>query len=333
VLVRRYPGLRNTTLRLLEPLGAPEECAATVESNEPQADTSSGVSLCFSGVRVRAAGHDILRDIELQIASGEHVAIVGNSGAGKSSLVGVLLGWHRPEGTVCVDDAPLTGEALQILRTQTAWVDPQVQLWNASLLGNLLYGVEPNAEREIAQATAAADLDSVLERLEAGFQSQLGEGGALISGGEGQRVRFARAALRPKTRLVVLDEPFRGLSRDKRRKLLRTARKHWQTATLLCVTHDLAETLDFPRVLVVEGGRIVEDGRPAELAKQDSRYRALLSAERATLELFESQAGFKRWTLDNGALRPETPEPHAAPVALPLRTAPQEANYEARHVG
>ena len=84
----------------------------------------------------------------------------------------------------------------------------------------------------------------------------------MLSGGEGRRVRLARALLRPEARLVILDEPFRGLDGADRRELLARARVMWRHATLLCITHDIAQTTDFTRVLVLESGRVVEDGQP-----------------------------------------------------------------------
>ena len=114
--------------------------------------------------------------------------------------------------------------------------------------------------------------------------------------------RFARALLRPDARLVILDEPFRGLERGQRRELLARARRFWRDATLLCVTHDVAETADFERVVVIEGGRIVEQGAPAELGA-GSRYRALLEGdERARRELW-SASSWRRARLDDGRLR------------------------------
>jgi ABC-type transport system involved in cytochrome bd biosynthesis fused ATPase/permease subunit len=158
------------------------------------------------------------------------------------------------------------------------WVEPSVYLWNRSLLDNLRYGIEGGAPVEAA--IGEADLDEVLGRLPIGLQTPLGEGGALLSGGEGQRVRLGRGVLRPSPRLVILDEAFRGLERPRRTALLGRARARWRAATLLCITHDIADTLDFGRVLVVSGGRIVEDGAPAALAATDSKYRALLDADR-----------------------------------------------------
>ena len=216
---------------------------------------------------MRAGGHPILTDLNLALAPGSHVAIVGPSGAGKSSLVGLLLGWHRPAtGRVLVEGRPLDDQHLAWVRQITAWVDPAIQLWNRPLLDNLCYGVADAPASLVAQALAQADLRSVLDRLPDGLQTPLGEGGGLVSGGEGQRVRLGRALARRGVRLVILDEPFRGLDREQRRALLQRARQVWSTATLLCITHDVRSTQAFDRVLVVEEGQIIEDGTPASLA-------------------------------------------------------------------
>lgn len=253
---------------------------------------------------MRAAGHTILDKIDLDIEAGAHVAIVGPSGAGKSSLVGILLGWHRPTtGSVLIDGEPLDSERLECLRRDTAWVDPTVQLWNRALLDNLRYGVAAAAFSALDQVLDAADLLDLLEKLPDGLQTQLGEGGALVSGGEGQRVRLGRGLLRPGVRLVILDEPFRGLERERRRELLARARRWWRAATLLCITHDVGETQGFDRVLVVEGGEIVEAGVPADLAaRPDPRYRALLEAERQVRQGLWSSGVWRRLWLEGGRL-------------------------------
>jgi ATP-binding cassette subfamily B protein len=316
----QYPGHRNVTLRLLEPLGALEQSSVLSPPSSPDSHQSSatscqspadggqspvtGVSVTFDRVSVRAAGHQILDGVRLTIPDGLHVAIVGPSGAGKSSLVSLLLGWHWPAaGRVLIDGRPLDGAALDRLRRETAWVDPAVHLWNRSLLDNLQYGADDRATNSVGAAIEAADLRGVLERMPDGLQTPLGEGGGSISGGEGQRVRLARAMMRRDARLVILDEPFRGLERHSRRELLERARTLWRRATLLCITHDVGETLSFDRVLVVADGRLVEDGRPAVLAGQaDSRYRAMLDAEEMVREGLWTDVGWRGLRLDRGQL-------------------------------
>jgi ATP-binding cassette subfamily B protein len=299
----QYPAYRNMTLRLLEPLGALEEQAAQGETRErlTPAAPEAAAAIRMENVSVRAAGHTILEDINVEVPAGSHVAIVGPSGAGKSSLVGLLLGWWRPaSGSVLVDGESLAGR-LEEVRNATAWVDPAVHLWNRSFFENLRYGAGNGNARPMMQVIEAAELRRVLERLPEGFETHLGEGGGLVSGGEGQRVRLGRALLRGGTRLAILDEPFRGLDREQRRELLQRVRRLWRDVTLLCITHDVSETRAFDRVLVIEGGKIVEDGHPEALAEKSvSRYRALLDAERAVQLSGWSRGAWRRLRLDNG---------------------------------
>jgi ATP-binding cassette subfamily B protein len=237
----------------------------------------------------------LLEGIDLEIAAGSHVAVVGPSGAGKTTLLGLLLGFHFPEeGRVLVDGSVLSGGRLADVRARTAWLDPAVQLWNRSLEENLRYGNEET--RDLSPALP------VLEGLTLPLESNLGEGGALVSGGEGQRVRFGRALLREGVRLALLDEPFRGLDRQTRKDLLKRARDHWKYATLLAVTHDVSECEDFDRVLVLENGKIVEDGAPSELYRHEgSRYRRLLEVERELARLW-SEGGWRNFRIENGRL-------------------------------
>ncbi|HEY3458100.1 MAG TPA: ATP-binding cassette domain-containing protein [Bryobacteraceae bacterium] len=302
MLARQLPAHRNLTLRLLEPLGAPEEFVGQVGDlrrvgNPPIIE--------FHGVSAEASGHPILTEIDLTIETGTQLAIVGPSGAGKSSLVGILLGWLTPrQGTVRIDGEPLDCERL---RLATAWVDPGVQLWNRSLFDNLRYGAPPEAP-PIPETISTAMLHGVLESLPQGLQTKLGEGGALVSGGEGQRVRLGRALARRDAKLVILDEPFRGLDREKRRELLARAREFWRGATLLCITHDLEETRSFDRVAVVEAGRIAEQGAPADLAAQgNSRYAQLLAAEQRTRSGLWSGALWRRIRIHSGQIVEELP--------------------------
>jgi ABC-type bacteriocin/lantibiotic exporter with double-glycine peptidase domain len=302
IIAWQYPSYRNVTLRLLEPLGALEQLALRSEASiQPRA---AGASIAFDNVSVVAAGHQVLHEINLSISPGTHVAIVGASGAGKSSLVGLLLGWHRAaSGSVFVDGRELDDLGLIQLRPQIAWVDPAVQLWNRPLLENLRYGLPVEPGLPIESAIEAAELTRVIERLPKGLETPLGEAGGLVSGGEGQRVRLGRALLRPGVRLAILDEPFRGLDLEQRHKLLTRSREVWRKATLLAITHDIVEAMTFERVLVLEDGRIVEDGNPRELARNpESRFKAMLKAESAIRDEFWSGAEWRHLRLHNGQL-------------------------------
>ncbi len=313
-LAHRYPAQRNVMLRLAEPLAAPEAAqaepaaAAGATPAEPAVRRAAGcASIRIEHGRVLAAGHTVLDDIDLTVAAGEQIAIVGLSGAGKSSLLGLLLGWHRlSEGHLSVDGQPLDEARLPALRRETAWVDPAVQLWNASLLDNLTYAGGDETLDRLSGALDAARLRGLLQHLPQGLQTPLGEGGARVSGGEGQRVRLARALLQDDVRLVLLDEPFRGLDRTQRGVLLAEARTWWRGKTMLCVTHDVSHTLEFDRVLVVEDGRILEDGPPGALAAGASRYRELLDAEQRVCNGLGRDPSWRRLRLAGGVVEPAT---------------------------
>ena len=302
-LAQQYPALRNVLVRLLEPLNAPSETPDGAALEAGTAARSGPVAIAVEGGSVLAAGHTILQELDVAIAPGEHVAVVGSSGAGKSSLLGLLLGWHRlAGGTLRLDNAPAGAADIERLRPATAWVDPAIQLWNRPFLDNLMYASEGTALDQIGPVLDAARLRGLLQKLPSGLQTWLGEGGALLSGGEGQRVRLARAFLQRDVRLALLDEPFRGLDRSQRRELLVQTRAWWKDATLLCVTHDVAETQSFDRVLVVEGGRIVEDGRPGALAQQETRYREMLLAEQEVQSRLWQDPRWRRIRVEDGAL-------------------------------
>jgi ABC-type bacteriocin/lantibiotic exporter with double-glycine peptidase domain len=300
--IRQFPAYRNILARVLEPLAAPDESTPVHEAAvDPGAH---GVGVVFDSVEVRLRGRRVLEQIDLTILPGEHVAVVGRSGAGKSTLAGLLLGWRAPTaGAIRVDGEPLDVPRLAMLRRATAWVDPSVQLWNQSLFDNLRYGDRGTIVASIGSIIEEAHLGEILETMPSGLQSPLGESGRLTSGGEGQRIRYGRALVRRPVRLAILDEPFRGLDRDRRHELLVRAREIWSGRTMLCVTHDIEETLAFDRVLVLDEGRIVEDGNPRALAAATgSLYATLLEAERTVQTTLWGDGRWRRWRLEGGAL-------------------------------
>lgn len=301
----QYPMYRNRMLRYLEPLSAPNEEEDVILGKEEKENLHlEGIQICFDHVSLENNGHSILKDINLEIQKGEHLAIVGASGAGKSSLTGMLLGWDQPNmGELQINNRRLTGKEIARIREKTVWLDPSVQLWNRSLLDNLKYGGGTISNSEITNILNDADLYHILEKMPKGMQTKLGEGGGLVSGGEGQRVRLGRSLLKKNVELVILDEPFRGLDSDKRSMFIKAAKKHWKDATLLFISHDIDDTKSFDRVIVMDKGSIVEDGVPKNLLRRKSSlYKDLHSAEEAVkIGVWENES-WKQYTLDNGKI-------------------------------
>jgi len=303
-LACQYPRLRNTLLRVTEPLGAAEEEDARDDAGTGAAVPTTGVAITMDQVGVSAGGHAVLDDLNVCIAPGEHIAMVGVSGAGKSSFAGLLLGWQRPTtGEFTVEGRSIADATLAGLRRSTVWISPEVHLWNRSLLDNLQYGATDESVA-MGELLDKAALIPLVEKLPDGMQTPLGESGRRLSAGEGQRVRFGRGLHRSQARLVVLDEAFRGLERPRRQRFLAVARSRWAHATLVHITHDIEDTLGFDRVLVMGGGRIVEDGSPQELASHaGSRYRELLDAAESVSERVWSDPAWRAVRLDDGHLR------------------------------
>ncbi|WP_437639413.1 ATP-binding cassette domain-containing protein [Sorangium sp. So ce854] len=301
-----WKNVRNVSVRLFAPLAAPEVDLprAPAACGDGAPGEERGASIDLRGVSVQAGGHTLLSEVSVSLPAGAHVAVVGSSGAGKSSLLSLLLGWVRPSrGELLVDGRPLDGAALARLRRGTAWVDPAIQLWNRTLLENITFGHAGDALARVPLAMGQAELTDVLEGLPDGLQAAIGEGGARLSGGQGQRVRLGRALMKGDARLVLLDEPFRGLERERRRALLARARERWRPATLIFVSHDVMDTVGFDRVLVVEGGAVVEDGAPRELLGDPrSRYRALADADARARDDVWSKGRFRSATMAGGRL-------------------------------
>ena len=186
------------------------------------------------------------------------------------------------------------------LRRETAWVDPSIQLFNVPMEENVRYASGSGDVAQLPFALSEAELYEVLERIP-DSQMPLGEGGGMLSGGEGQRVRLARALMQARPRLVILDEAFRGMDRAMRSELLQRCRRRWSDATFLFVTHDVYETADCDRVIVMQAGRVVEYDTPdALIGHGDSLYNRMRESNREIRDELWGNPMWRRVELRNG---------------------------------
>jgi len=304
-LTGMYPGLRNRMVRILEPINSQPETELSDENapTENFDNQNTGMKIELKHTSVFAAERQILDDIHLTIQAGEHIAIVGSSGAGKSSLMKLLLGFYQPDTGQILIDNKLLSPNMNSIRRQTAWIDPSVHIWNRPLSDNIRYGTEEEDQYKYCMIMEQAGLIKVLNSLPDGNNTRLGEGGRLVSGGEGQRVRLGRGMYRNGARLVILDEPFRGLGRTERSQLLQKALNHWHDSTLIFISHDVQDTIHFDRVLVMSHGKIVEDAAPQNLLlKKDSIYRSIVNHEKEIRQSIVNKAQWRKWWIENGKL-------------------------------
>ncbi|WP_152048046.1 ABC transporter transmembrane domain-containing protein [Aureimonas psammosilenae] len=217
----------------------------------------------------------ILDRVSFTVKPGETVAIVGPSGAGKSTVFGLLERFYDPlSGEIIVDGVDLRHADLETLRHRIAIVPQDVTVFAASVADNIAFGA-PNAERASVEAAAKAALaDEFVRRLPQGYDTMIGERGMLLSGGQRQRIAIARAILR-NAPILLLDEATSALDAESELLVQEALDRLMRQRTTIVIAHRLATILKADRILVMDGGRIVESGTHAELLSGGALYTRL----------------------------------------------------------
>ena len=228
----------------------------------------------FIDASVRYDGQEIpaLDKVSFRAMPGTVTAIVGRSGSGKSSLIRLLPRFYEPSsGQVLLDGRPLSDYRLEDLRRQIALVGQRVMLFDGSIAANIAYGQDQSRLEAIGRAADAANASEFIERLPQGFGTPIGENGALLSGGQRQRVAIARAMLKDAP-ILILDEATAALDNESER-LVQDALNHLiPDRTTLVIAHRLSTIEHADQVLVLDHGRLVEQGTHAELLARGGLY-------------------------------------------------------------
>ena len=258
-----------------ELFGLLEEPAEPDEGTHEPARLAGRVTLEGVTFRYAEGQPEVLKGIDLEVAEGEMVAIVGRSGSGKSTLVGLLPRFYRPSaGRVLIDDVPLDAYRLAPLRRQIALVSQQVTLFNSSIAANIAYGVENPDPTAIEAAARSAHAHEFIERLPHGYATVVGDNGVMLSGGQRQRLAIARAIFKDAP-LLILDEATSALDTESERHIQAALEEVCKGRTTLVIAHRLSTIERADRILVMEQGEIIEQGSHAELLARDGAYAAL----------------------------------------------------------
>ncbi|MGL5602384.1 MAG: heme ABC transporter ATP-binding protein/permease CydC [Silvania sp.] len=245
----------------------PEVQFSTASSDVPErlALLLTDVSFAYEGQAQQA-----LDNVNLTIPAGAHVAVLGRTGCGKSTLLQLLTrAWDPAQGQIQFNDTPLMQIGEKALRQSVSVVPQRVHLFSATLRENLLLAAPGAADDVLSAMLAKVGLHKLLE--DEGLNSWLGEGGRQLSGGELRRLAIARALLHDAP-LMLLDEPTEGLDATTERQILDLLAKEMQDKTLLMVTHRLRGLADFDQIIVMDNGKIIEQGSHAELLAKQGRY-------------------------------------------------------------
>jgi len=245
-----------------------------IEDAPPLKLLSSEISfekVCF-GYR---SDRPILHDVSFSIGRGQTLAVVGPSGAGKSTLVKLLCGFYRAnQGRICIDGQDISEVSQQSLRAALGVVPQDTVLFNDTLLENVRYGRPDASDIEVEEAIATANLSAFVSSLPDGLQTLVGERGLKLSGGEKQRVAIARTILK-RPSILLFDEATSSLDSHSERAVLNEIKRLAMDHTSIVIAHRLSTVIDADSIIVLEAGRVAEQGTHRELLAKNGLYSAM----------------------------------------------------------
>lgn len=229
----------------------------------------------FSHVTFSYSGRTVISDFDLHISSGEKVAFIGPSGAGKSTIVKLILRYYDiNKGKLLIDGQEIAKVTQASLREQVALVPQDPALFHRSLKENIAYGKPDASMNEIIAAAKKAHCHEFISKLPGGYDTLVGERGVKLSGGERQRVAIARAILKDAP-VLILDEATSALDSESEHLIQDALHTLMQNKTVIVIAHRLSTIMDMDRIIVMEDGRITDQGTHAELTQKVGKYQDL----------------------------------------------------------
>ncbi len=266
--------------RVLDLLTEPREMPASANSSPIRKESVLGRVL-FQNVTFQYPGvvSPALKKIDLSVEPGQTVALVGPSGAGKTTLCNLVARFYDPtEGRILLDGRDLRDIDVESYRGLLGVVEQDVFLFDGTVGENIAYARRQTEEQAVRRAAEIANADEFIRRLPDGYETLIGERGVKLSGGQRQRIAIARAVLAD-PRILILDEATSNLDTESERLIQRSLTQLMQDRTCFVIAHRLSTIAHADRILVLEHGSIVESGTHAELMESDGRYREMVQLQ------------------------------------------------------
>ena len=217
-------------------------------------------------------GIHALKDFSLQIKAGEKIAIIGKTGSGKSTIAQLLLRMYDADsGSVAYDGVPVTQIDTAYLRSNISYVPQDVFLFSETIENNIAFGIASATKTAIAQAAQQAHIATEIEQFPAGYQTMIGERGVTLSGGQKQRISIARALIKNPA-IVIFDDCLSAVDVKTEKTVLNNLNIYLKDKTAIIITHRIFSLFDFDKIIVLEDGKIAEQGKHKTLIQQNGYY-------------------------------------------------------------
>ncbi|MDE2727202.1 MAG: ABC transporter ATP-binding protein [Gemmatimonadota bacterium] len=272
------PGLRGNLSRQPTEVDPQPAVAEPPAGAEPPAIEFAHVDFSYD------RGYE-LKDLSFRVNGGEFVGIVGPSGGGKTTIIDLLTRLQEPEsGRIVVAGRNIREMSLESLRNQIAVVSQDVFIWNATLAENIAYPDMDYRPEAVDQAVRASALEEFIDGQQEGLETVAGEGGIALSGGERQRIALARAFMRDGSRILILDEATSALDALAEEKIRTAVEEARIGRTTIAIAHRLSTIRHADRILVIDGGKMVESGTPRELVERGGIFARMYDAQALEFE-------------------------------------------------